>query len=66
MMYMLLDHVNMMDYAVDFSTSIDVTVIDVPVYHYPTILYYILLSRDIQILHEPNKCIRSKRRSNLH
>lgn len=65
MMYML-DLVNMMDDAVDFSTSIDVTVIDVPVYHYPTILYYILLSRYIQILHEPNKCIRSKRRSNFN
>lgn len=64
MMYMLLDLVNMMDDAVDFSTSIDVTVIDVPVYHYPTILYYIL--RYIQILHEPNKCMRSKRQRNLH
>lgn len=60
MMYML-DHVNMMDDAVDFSTSIDVTVIDVPVYHYLTMQYYIFLSRYIQILHEPNKCIRSKR-----
>lgn len=65
MMYML-DLVNMMDDAADFSTSIDVTVIDVPVYHYPTIPYYILLSRYIQILHEPNKCMRSKRQKNLH
>lgn len=47
MMYML-DLMKMIDDAADFSTSIDVTVIDVPVYYYPTIPYYIFLSRYIQ------------------